>query len=239
MAAMSAVAMAMASPSPHLLIHSPHSSVGAISKNILSSHSAIYPATAVTYQGLLNHCIFSRGCLRSLVKPVFAAGSGLEASVADDEALISVKNAKVRVDVDKEDTRIVFEKVLANLARSAPPVPGFRREKGVVQSLMRESNLLTYCNVVCMVAAPGKTSKVPRDFLLQILGEDRVTNFVIWEIVTSTLADYVKKENLSVKDNKISTTQTADELKSSFTIGAEFGFNATLELEDAKTEATT
>ncbi|XP_019246065.1 PREDICTED: uncharacterized protein LOC109225749 isoform X1 [Nicotiana attenuata] len=227
MAAMSAVAMAMASPSPHLLIHSPHSSVGAISKNILSSHSAIYPATAVTYQGLLNHCIFSRGCLRSLVKPVFAAGSGLEASVADDEALISVKNAKVavesqdaekihvRVDVDKEDTRIVFEKVLANLARSAPPVPGFRREKG------------------------GKTSKVPRDFLLQILGEDRVTNFVIWEIVTSTLADYVKKENLSVKDNKISTTQTADELKSSFTIGAEFGFNATLELEDAKTEATT
>lgn len=25
---------------------------------------------------LLNHCIFSRGCLRSLVKPVFAAGSG-------------------------------------------------------------------------------------------------------------------------------------------------------------------
>ncbi|XP_016484797.1 uncharacterized protein LOC107805303 isoform X2 [Nicotiana tabacum] len=213
MAAMSAVAM--------------HSSVRAISKNILCSHSAIYPATAVTYQGLLNHCIFSRGCLKSLVKPVFAAGSGLEASVADDEALISVKNAKiavesqdaekihVRVDVDKEDTRIVFEKVLANLARSAPPVPGFRREKG------------------------GKTSKVPRDFLLQILGEDRVTNFVIREIVTSTLADYVKKENLSVKDNKISTTQTADELKSSFTIGAEFGFNATLELEDAKTEATT
>ncbi|XP_009623619.1 uncharacterized protein [Nicotiana tomentosiformis] len=225
MAAMSAVAMA--SPSPHLLIHSPHTGVRVISKNVLSSYAAIYPATAVTYQGLLNYCIFSRGCLRSLVKPVFAAGSGLEASVADDEALISVKNAKiavesqdaekihVRVDVDKEDTRIVFEKVLANLARSAPPVPGFRREKG------------------------GKTSKVPRDFLLQILGEDRVTNFVIREIVTSTLADYVKKENLSVKDNKISTTQTADELKSSFTIGAEFGFNATLELEDAKTEATT
>ncbi|PHT80139.1 hypothetical protein T459_18191 [Capsicum annuum] len=100
-------------------------------------------------------------------------------------------------------------------AGSAPPVPGFRRERG------------------------GKTSKVPRDFLLQILGEERVTNFVIPEIVTSSLADYVKKENLTVKDNKISTTQTADELKSSFDPGTQFGFNATLELEKAKTEATT
>lgn len=35
--------------------------------------------------------------------------------------------------------------------------------------------------------------QVPRDFLLQILGEDRVTKFVIQEIITSTLADYVKK----------------------------------------------
>lgn len=161
------------------------------------------------------------------MKPVSAASSGLEADLADDDSLIRVKNAKiaveseeaekiqVRVDVNEEDTKIVFEKVLTNLAKSAPPVPGFRREKG------------------------GKTSKVPRDFLLQILGEDRVTNFVIREIVTSTLADYVKKENLAVKDNKISTTQTADELKSSFAPGTEFGFNAILELETSKTEATT
>lgn len=210
---------AMASPSRLLLIDSRHSTVSTIPKNV-----AIYHATSV---GLLKHCVFSKGCLRSLVKPVFAAGSGVEASIADDESLISVKNAKiavesedsekiqVRVDVNEEDTRIVFEKVLTNLAKSAPPVPGFRREKG------------------------GKTSKVPRDFLLQILGEDRVTNFVIREIVTSTLADYVKKENLAVKDNKISTTQTADELRSSFSPGTEFGFNATLELEKSKTEATT
>ncbi|MCD7463606.1 hypothetical protein HAX54_050917 [Datura stramonium] len=206
----------IASPSSRLLIDSRHSTVSTIPKNV-----AIYPATGVTHQGLLKHCV------RSLVKPVFAAGSGFEASIGDDESLISVKNAKiavesedsekiqVRVDVNKEDTRIVFEKVLTNLAKSAPPVPGFRREKG------------------------GKTSKVPRDFLLQILGEDRVTNFVIREIVTSTLADYVKKENLAVKDNKISTTQTADELRSSFAPGTDFGFNATLELEKSKTEATT
>ncbi|KAJ8559608.1 hypothetical protein K7X08_003666 [Anisodus acutangulus] len=175
--------------------------VSTIPKNVLSSHVAIYPATAITNQGLLNHCIFSQGHLIYLVKPVCAVASGFEADIADDESLITVKNAKivvesqdaekiqVRVDVNEEDTKIIFEKVLANLAKSAPPVPGFRRAKG------------------------GKTSKVPRDFMLQILGEERVTKFVIREIVTSTLADYVKKENLTVKDNKISTTQSADELR--------------------------
>ncbi|KAF3632300.1 hypothetical protein CQW23_15970 [Capsicum baccatum] len=219
------ITTAMASPSRRLLINSQHSTLITIPKNV-----AIFPATtAVTNQGLLNlnHSVFSQVSLRPLVKPVCAAGSGLEADLGDDESLIRVKNAKivvesedddkiqVRVDVNEEDTRIVFEKVLTNLAKSAPPVPGFRREKG------------------------GKTSKVPRDFLLQILGEERVTNFVIREIVTSTLADYVKKENLTVKDNKISTTQTADELKSSFAPGTQFGFNAILELEKSKAEATT
>lgn len=37
---------------------------------------------------------------------------------------------QLRVDVPGEDTEIVFDKVLANLARTAPPVPGFRRQKG-------------------------------------------------------------------------------------------------------------
>ncbi|CAN4100849.1 unnamed protein product [Withania somnifera] len=208
---------AMAMPSLRLIINSQHSTLSTIPKNL-----AIYPATA----GTIKHCMFSPGRLRPLVKPVSAAGSALEADLLDDESLIKVKNPKivvesedaekiqVRVDVNEEDTRIVFEKVLTNLAKSAPPVPGFRREKG------------------------GKTSKVPRDFLLQILGEERVTNFVIREIVTSTLGDYVKKENLTVKDNKISTTQTAEELRSSFTPGTEFGFSAILELEKSKTEAT-
>ncbi|KAM3374174.1 hypothetical protein P3S68_012888 [Capsicum galapagoense] len=218
------ITTAMASPFRRLLINSQHNTLITIPKNV-----AIYPATSVTKKGLLNlnHSVFSQVSLRPLVKPVCAAGSGLEADLGDDESLIRVKNAKilveseddekikVRVDVNEEDTRIVFEKVLTNLAKSAPPVPGFRRERG------------------------GKTSKVPRDFLLQILGEERVTNFVIPEIVTSSLADYVKKENLTVKDNKISTTQTADELKSLFDPGTQFGFNATLELEKAKTEATT
>lgn len=176
---------------------------------------------------VLNPCNFHGGGLRSFSKPISAVGSGLEASITDqkDDA-IAIKNAKIvvesqtddsiqlRIDVTGEDTQIVFDKVLTNLARTAPPVPGFRRQKG------------------------GKTSKVPKSFLLQIIGEDRVTKFVIQEIVNSTLADYVKKENLRVKDNKINTTQTAEELKLMFSPGKEFGFNAVVEPETSESETT-
>ncbi|WOH08003.1 hypothetical protein DCAR_0727439 [Daucus carota subsp. sativus] len=177
-------------------------------------------------QRFLKPCGLAKG-LKSLSKPISAVGAGLEASVTDTSNSISVKNAEIvlesqednilqlRVDVPGEDTQIVFDKVLANLARTAPPVPGFRRQKG------------------------GKTSQVPKSFLLQIIGENRVTKFVIQEIVSSTLADYVKKENLTVKENKINTTQTAEELKSAFFPGKEFGFNAIVELEVAETEAST
>ncbi|CAL2236692.1 unnamed protein product [Prunus armeniaca] len=160
-----------------------------------------------------------------LSRLIYAAGSGLEASIADVEGnLITLKSAKivvesqednkiqVRVDLTGDDTEKVFDKVLTNLARTAPPVPGFRRQKG------------------------GKTSKVPKSFLLDILGKERVTKFVIQEIISSTMGDYVKKENLNVKENKINTTQTAEELKLLFKPGTEFGFNAILELEDSEIE---
>ncbi|XP_071909956.1 uncharacterized protein [Coffea arabica] len=90
---------------------------------------------------------FSKQYLQHLAKSVSAVRSvtisGLEASIADpEENAVHVKNAKivvesrddtklqVRVDLEGEDTRLVFEKVLTNLARAAPPVPGFRRQKG-------------------------------------------------------------------------------------------------------------
>jgi hypothetical protein len=41
-----------------------------------------------------------------------------------------------------------------------------------------------------------------------------------------------------VKDNKINTTQTAEELMSVFTPGKEFGFNAILELESSEIETS-
>lgn len=38
-----------------------------------------------------------------------------------------------------------------------------------------------------------KFAQIPKSFLLQILGEQRVTKFVIQEIVNSTMADFVEK----------------------------------------------
>ncbi|XP_056161351.1 uncharacterized protein LOC115689719 [Syzygium oleosum] len=152
---------------------------------------------------------------------------GLEAVITDPkDNAVTLKNAKIvvesqkenqmqlRVDLTGDETQRVFDQVLTNLARTAPPIPGFRRQKG------------------------GKTTKVPKDFLLQILGEDRVTKFVIQEIVTSTMADYVKRENLTLKENKISTTQTAEELKSTFAPGKNFGFNTVVELESPEIETS-
>ncbi|XP_073280529.1 uncharacterized protein [Primulina huaijiensis] len=182
-----------------------------------------YPGSKTTCPSFrsLIFCRSTKSGVRYM-KPLSAVGSGIEATITDPSNNdVRIKNAEitvefkdenkmqVRVDLTGKETDIVFEKILRNLARTAPPVPGFRREKG------------------------GKTSKVPRDFLLQILGEDRVTKFVIQEIITSTLADYVKKENLTVKDNKINTIQTAEELKAVFVPGDNFGVNATLELENS------
>ncbi|KAK9068087.1 hypothetical protein SSX86_012198 [Deinandra increscens subsp. villosa] len=161
---------------------------------------------------------FHNSSLNSFVRPLLAVEPGVEASISD-ENVVTVKNANVLVELQDDDkmqvkvelpgkeTQIVFDKVLTNLARTAPPVPGFRRQKG------------------------GKTSKVPKSFLLSIIGEDRVTKFVIQEIVSSTMADYVKKSNILVKDNKVNTIQSLEELQSSFSPGVDFGFNATLELE--------
>ena len=39
----------------------------------------------------------------------------------------------------------------------------------------------------------GKSIQIPKSFLVQILGEERVTKFVIQEILNTTMADYAKK----------------------------------------------
>ncbi|XP_011073961.1 uncharacterized protein LOC105158789 [Sesamum indicum] len=222
--------MALASPFPRLFQHSHNVALCSLPKDVKLDAAALCinhsSRTIFTCSRPLIYYSSSKAVTRLLLKPISAVGSGFETSITDPkDNAISIKNVEivveskgddkmqVRVDLTGKETEIVFEKILRNLARTAPPVPGFRREKG------------------------GKTSKVPRDFLLQILGEDRVTNFVIQEIVSSTLADYVKKENLTVKDNKINTIQTAEELKLAFIPGNDFGFNATLELEQSTEES--
>lgn len=44
------------------------------------------------------------------------------------------------------------------------------------------------------------------------------------------------QENLNVKEKKVTTTQSAAELKKLFTPGYEFGFNAIMELENPEAE---
>ncbi|KAG8492976.1 hypothetical protein CXB51_012648 [Gossypium anomalum] len=179
-------------------------------------------------------------------KPISALASGLEASISDaDDKLIALKDAKIvveskdenkiqlRVDVTGIETQKVFNKVLTDLARQAPPIPGFRREKGGKTTKVRGFLPLHFFRFLiwpCFLSS----CLVPREFLLQILGEERVTKFVVQEIVTSTVADYVKEENLNVKDKKVSTSQSAEELKVSFTPGKDFWFNAVVELEESE-----
>lgn len=170
-------------------------------------------------KGAFQSSLLSPGrVLKHFSWPLSAISSGLEASITDqkknDMSLDNVKivvesrdddKIHVRVDMTGEETQKAFDDVLTNLARTAPPVPGFRRMKG------------------------GKTSNVPKTFLLQMLGKDRVTKFLIQEVVSITIGDFVRKEKLTVK-SKFQTAQTAEELESAFSPGKEFGFNATMEI---------
>ncbi|KAE8713568.1 (-)-germacrene D synthase-like [Hibiscus syriacus] len=90
-----------------------------------------------------NQQILSHKVVSYTRKPISALASGLEASISDtDSKLIALKDATIvvesrdenkiqlRVDVTGIETQKVFNKVLTDLARQAPPIPGFRREKG-------------------------------------------------------------------------------------------------------------
>uniref|UniRef100_A0A0D9V8X3 peptidylprolyl isomerase n=1 Tax=Leersia perrieri TaxID=77586 RepID=A0A0D9V8X3_9ORYZ len=159
------------------------------------------------------------------VLPVLAVGSGRESSVTEEERKsgLSLQNAKtsvvsrddekinVRVDLPGKVTQKVFDEALTSLARDAPPVPGFRKSKG------------------------GRTSNIPSSILLQMLGKSRVTKFVLQEILSITVGDFVKKENLKVNP-EIKTTQSEGELESSFTPGSAFSFNVILQLEKPESD---
>ncbi|KAL4567705.1 hypothetical protein LXL04_023297 [Taraxacum kok-saghyz] len=203
----------------------------------------------------MDSCNF-RKSLGSYVRPLLAVEPGVEASISD-ENVVTVKNAnilvesqdddkmQVKVELPGKETQIVFDKVLNNLARTAPPVPGFRRQKGGKTSKTQQQTVLdmdwigTNVNGIKLVVVCAKDMNaliVPKSFLLSIIGEDRVTKFVIQEIVTSTIADY---NDILVKDNKINTIQSAEELQSLFNPGSDFEFNATLELEKQPDTQTT
>ncbi|KAL8512151.1 hypothetical protein ACS0TY_018561 [Phlomoides rotata] len=213
-----------AAVSNKLLQHVPVSSLPSIAKADGSLLRISYcSGTMFTSSRSLICCGSSRTGKRPLLKPISAVGSGLEASITNpEENVIGIKNfeivveskdddkMQVRVDLSGKETGIVFEKVLRNFARTAPTIPGFAEE--------RES-----------------TNKYSRNLPIMF--------FFFW--VTSVLMCMVDsagklstKENLTVKDNKINTIQTAEELKSAFIPGNGFGFNAILELEKSSKAST-
>ncbi|XP_058004310.1 uncharacterized protein LOC110657428 isoform X3 [Hevea brasiliensis] len=114
--------------------------------NYVSTHRSITTATSPASLDL--RFSFSsnpkeRRVLEHVGKPLSAVGSGLEASITDPkDNAITLKNAEVvleskeenkiqlRVDLPGDETQKVFDKVLIDLGRSAPPIPGFRRQKG-------------------------------------------------------------------------------------------------------------
>ncbi|KAH7297060.1 hypothetical protein KP509_26G051300 [Ceratopteris richardii] len=158
--------------------------------------------------------------LRKMPVAFAKASSGeMERSVSirfEDEATITSEpygemQLKVSVSVTAVGTRNAFDYVLENLRKSAPPVQGFRRAKG------------------------GK-SVIPKDVLYQMLGPSRVDGFVVEEIVSSAVLEYVEKESFKVKKN-FQTVQSNKELAAMFKAGKDFVFEAILDLEDTQTEA--
>jgi len=163
--------------------------------------------------------------LRHTFHPVSAVGSGRDSSITEAERKsdLSLENVKtsivsrddeminVRVQLPGKATQKIFDEALTFLARDAPPVPGFRKSKG------------------------GKTSNIPSSILLQMLGKSRVTKFVLQEILTITIEEFIKKENLKVNP-EIRTTQTESEMESVFTPGSAFVFNVVLQLEKSDSD---
>ncbi|PKA55788.1 hypothetical protein AXF42_Ash012080 [Apostasia shenzhenica] len=176
--------------------------------------------------GRLCSCLLAFGSGTSVTSASWLCAEieSLEASIsAPKKNDISLGNVKVviesrdedkihvRVNLTGDQTQRAFEEVLTNLATTAPPIPGFEVKEPCLQ--------------------------VPKSFLLQILGKDRATKFLIQEIVSISMSDYVRKENLKV-NNQFKTVQTADDLESGFIPGSEFGFNATMEIEKSDLETT-
>lgn len=81
--------------------------------------------------------------LRHLNTPISAVNSGLEASITDSNDISAFltdatvvaepgddNKIQLRVDLTGVQTQKVFDRILINLGRTAPPVPGFRMQKG-------------------------------------------------------------------------------------------------------------
>lgn len=119
----------------------------------------------------------------------------------------------VKVNVDGKYTQSTYDRVVRELAASTPAVPGFRKAKG------------------------GKNALISSKVVVQMLGQKRVSGFVVQTIVTDVLADWAKDEGLQV-DKEAKVDQEQGELLAGFKPGKPLEFTAVLNLEESEDAQT-
>ncbi|KAK9146105.1 hypothetical protein Sjap_006008 [Stephania japonica] len=105
----------------------------------------------------------------------------IDSTLKDAQVVVESRDddtIQVRVDLTGWETHKVFDNVLTNLARVAPPLPGFRNKK-------------------------RKAFHVPNAYIIRAIGKERITKFVVQEIVTSTVTTYVKKASKSESEERV------------------------------------
>lgn len=111
----------------------------------------------------------------------------------------------LRVDLPGEDTKRFYDKLLIQLAKTCPPIPGAPLKKG------------------------GKASRVEPFEVIYMIGEQRVKGFIVQEMVSSSLKTFVEERNLNAS-KEATTAQTSAELVEAFEPGQPFGFDAIVQL---------
>ncbi|KAG6575382.1 hypothetical protein SDJN03_26021, partial [Cucurbita argyrosperma subsp. sororia] len=116
------------------------------------------------------------------------------------------KELKICIEVSGAKTRAIFDIVFNEMVDKAQPIPGFRRAKG------------------------GKTPNIPREILLEILGPSKVYKQVIKEVINSTVAAYVEKQEALKVGKDLRIEQSYEDLEDQFEPDEKFFFDAIIQL---------
>ncbi|KAL7128057.1 hypothetical protein ABFS83_14G290400 [Erythranthe nasuta] len=168
--------------------------------------------------GYTTHQFLQRSTANTAVRAVILSGvDGVEVSSSSSveefsfTATSSNKDdeLKITVEVSGTKTQEIYDKVFAKMVQDAQPIPGFRRVKG------------------------GKTPNIPKEILLEILGQSKVYHQVIKKVINIAVAKYVAKEGLKVgKDLQIE--QSLEDLEVGFEPGTSFRFDGIVKRRDLK-----
>ncbi|KAK3204301.1 hypothetical protein Dsin_018347 [Dipteronia sinensis] len=142
----------------------------------------------------------------SAVEDVGVASSQFKDFLVTATGTNDARELKASVEVSGAKTRAIFDDVFDKMVAAAQPIPGFRRVKG------------------------GKTPNIPRDILLEVLGPSKVYKEVITEVINSTIAEYVEKEDLKVSTD-LRVEQSFEELENMFEPNEKFSFDAVIKLQ--------